>query len=324
VITSKNDSTDERFRLRGATVSLNELLLQRHAAKTLEYPANTHSIAGISGVHLSKIRGRGIDFEEFRPYQSGDDIRLIDWRATARTGRAVTKVFREERERPVIIAVDQTHNMYFGSQTAFKSVVAAQAAALLCWRALDNGDRVGGLVFSDNASALIRPRRSRLSALHLLNKITEYNQNIRDFYLESRLDNSSSLSPSLSSALSGIRRITKPGSTLYVVSDFANLDKLALDYLKQLARSNNVVAVMVYDALEQNLPVPGMYGITDGVLKGSLNTHNKQIRERYNSKFILKMNSLKSDFDEMKIRLMTLRTNQLVVEQVRQWIVKNY
>ena len=92
---------------------------------------------------------RGIDFEEFRPYQAGDDIRLIDWRVTARTGRPFIKVFREERERPVIIAVDQTHNMYFGSRVAFKSVIAAQAAAVFCWLAIDNGDRVGGLVFSD-------------------------------------------------------------------------------------------------------------------------------------------------------------------------------
>jgi uncharacterized protein (DUF58 family) len=214
--------------------------------------------------------------------------------------------------------------MYFGSQTAFKSVIAAQAAALLCWRALDNGDRVGGMVFSDTESALIRPRRSRLSALHLLNKITDYNQRVKDFSSKSELISFSDHSSSLSSALSGIRRITKPGSTLYVVSDFANLDGIALDYLKQLARNNNVVAVMIYDALEQNLPVPGMYGITDGVVKGSLNTHNKQIRERYNSQFVLKLNSLKSSFDEMKIRLLTLRTNQLVVEQVRQWIVKNY
>ena len=114
------------------------------------------------------------------------------------------------------LATDLARAIAFGSQTAFKSVIAAQAAALLCWRALDNGDRVGGLVFSDNASALIRPRRSRLSALHLLNKITEYNQCIKNFSLESRYDNSSGLSPSLSSALSGIRRITKPGSTLYV------------------------------------------------------------------------------------------------------------
>ena len=85
------------------------------------------------------MRGRGIDFEEFRPYQAGDDIRLIDWRVTARTGRPFIKVFREERERPVIIAVDQTHNMYFGSRVAFKSVIAAQAAAVFCWLAIDNG-----------------------------------------------------------------------------------------------------------------------------------------------------------------------------------------
>ena len=103
------------------------------------------------------MRGRGIDFEEFRPYQAGDDIRLIDWRVTARTSRPFTKVFREERERPVIIAVDQSRNMYFGSQVAFKFVIAAQAAAVFCWLAIDNGDRVGGLVYSDRSSSLVRP-----------------------------------------------------------------------------------------------------------------------------------------------------------------------
>ena len=105
------DPLQTRYQSRGAVVTLQQLLIQRYAAKTLEYIAHNRSIAGISGLHLSKMRGRGIDFEEFRPYQAGDDIRLIDWRVTARTGRPVTKVFREERERPVIMAVDQTHNM---------------------------------------------------------------------------------------------------------------------------------------------------------------------------------------------------------------------
>lgn len=143
------DPHHARYQSTGAVITLQELLVQRHAAKTLEYLVHNRSIAGISGLHLSKMRGRGVDFEEFRPYQAGDDIRLIDWRVTARTNRPFTKVFREERERPVIVAVDQTHNMYFGSQVAFKSVIAAQAAALFCWLAIDNGDRVGGLVFSD-------------------------------------------------------------------------------------------------------------------------------------------------------------------------------
>lgn len=113
VAKSKLDPQHERYRSRGALITLPQMLMQRQAAKALAYVSHARSIAGISGLHLSKIRGRGIDFEEFRPYQAGDDIRLIDWRATARTGRAVTKVFREERERPVIIAVDQCSSMFF-------------------------------------------------------------------------------------------------------------------------------------------------------------------------------------------------------------------
>ena len=170
------DPNHARYQSKGASISLQQLLVQRYAAKTLEYSSHTRSIAGISGLHLSKMRGRGIDFEEFRPYQAGDDIRLIDWRVTARTSKPVTKVFREERERPIILAIDQTHNMYFGSQIAFKSVIAAQAAAVFCWLAIDNGDRVGGLVFSDSRSSLVRPKRSRRSAMHLLNQVYLYNQ----------------------------------------------------------------------------------------------------------------------------------------------------
>ena len=125
------DSLQQLYQSKGAVITLQQLLIQRYAAKIVDYVPMNRSIAGISGLHLSKLRGRGIDFEEFRPYQQGDDIRTIDWRVTARTGKPFTKVFREERERPVIIAVDQSSSMYFGSQVAFKSVIAAQAAAAL-------------------------------------------------------------------------------------------------------------------------------------------------------------------------------------------------
>ena len=223
------DPHHARYQSKGAIITLQQLLVQRYAAKTLEYLAHTRSIAGISGLHLSKMRGRGIDFEEFRPYQPGDDIRLIDWRVTARTNRPFTKVFREERERPVIIAVDQTHNMYFGSQIAFKSVIAAQAAAVFCWLAIDNGDRVGGLVFSDFEASLVRPKRSRRSALHLLNQVYLYNQNLQHAKdPEPQPPSDSDFRPGLAHALGQIRRITKPGSTLYVISDFVTMDDKAL------------------------------------------------------------------------------------------------
>ncbi|MDD9890865.1 MAG: DUF58 domain-containing protein [Gammaproteobacteria bacterium] len=319
------DPHHARYQSKGAVISLQQLLIQRYAAKTLEYIAHTRSIAGISGLHLSKMRGRGIDFEEFRPYQPGDDIRLIDWRVTARTSRPFTKVFREERERPVIIAVDQTHNMYFGSQIAFKSVIAAQAAAVFCWLAIDNGDRVGGLVFSDVEANLVRPKRSRRSALHLLNQVFEYNQRLPEVKdPENQLPHDPAFKPGLAHALGQIRRITKPGSTLYVISDFVTLDDKALQYLNQLSRHNNVICVMVYDTLEESLPVPGTYSITDGSRKGALNTHNSKARIRYREQFHERMDRLTTEFDKLQIQLIKMRTNQLVVEQIRQWIAKSY
>lgn len=325
VAKSKLDPQHERYRSRGALITLPQMLIQRQAAKALAYVSHARSIAGISGLHLSKIRGRGIDFEEFRPYQAGDDIRLIDWRATARTGRAVTKVFREERERPVIIAVDQCSSMFFGSQVAFKSVIAAQAAALFCWLAIDNGDRVGGLVFSDTDASLVRPKRSRRSALHLLNQIFTFNQklNAKKEHKPDSEPQAADFKPGLAHALGQIRRITKPGSTLYVISDFATLDETALQYLNQLSRHNNVVCCMVYDALEESLPTPGVYSITDGSSKGSINTHSSKARSRYKQQFEERVATIESDLERLKIRLIKLRTNQLVVEQVREWIAKN-
>lgn len=313
-----------RYQAEGAVVSLQQLLMQRYAAKTLDYLIQSRSIAGISGLHLSKMRGRGLDFEEFRPYQAGDDIRLIDWRVTARTNRPVTKVFREERERPVIIAVDQTHNMYFGSQVAFKSVIAAQAAALFCWLAIDNGDRVGGLVFSDVGSSLVRPKRSRRSALHLLNQVFQYNQQLQEMKdPEALVPEDPSFKPGLAHALGQIRRITKPGSTLYVISDFLTLDEKALQYLNQLSQHNNVVCCFVYDALEETLPAPGIYSITDGGKKGALNTHNSKARANYRDQFKQRVAGIETELDKLQIRLIKMRTNQLVLEQVRQWIAKN-
>jgi len=321
-ISTQSDQQQALYQSRGAIISLQQLLIQRHAAKIVEYVPYNRSIAGISGLHMSKMRGRGIDFEEFRPYQAGDDIRTIDWRVTARTGRPFTKVFREERERPVIIAVDQSSSMFFGSQVAFKSVIAAQAAAIFCWMAIDNGDRVGGLVFSDTEQSLVRPKRSRRSALHLLNQIQVFNARLAD--KEARLAaGQPGVTPGgLSQALADIRRITKPGSTLYIVSDFSTLDETAMQYLNQLSRHNNVVCCIIYDALEENLPVPGYYSITDGARKGTLNSYSQTARRDYQQLFKNRMEALQAEFTRLQIPYLKLRTNQFVVEQIRQWTVQ--
>ncbi len=321
-ISTQSDQQQALYQSKGAIISLQQLLIQRHAAKIVEYVPYSRSIAGISGLHMSKMRGRGIDFEEFRPYQAGDDIRTIDWRVTARTGKPFTKVFREERERPVIIAIDQSSSMFFGSQVAFKSVIAAQAAAIFCWMAIDNGDRVGGLVFSDSDQALVRPKRSRRSALHLLNQLQTFNARLAD--KESRLAaaQEGQTHGGLTQALADIRRIAKPGSTLYILSDFSTLDETAIQYLNQLSRHNNVVCCIIYDALEENLPVPGYYSITDGARKGTLNSYSQTARRDYQALFKTRMDALQADFTRLQIPYLKLRTNQFVVEQIRQWTVQ--
>ena len=321
-ISTQSDQQQALYQSKGAIISLQQLLIQRHAAKIVEYVPYSRSIAGISGLHMSKMRGRGIDFEEFRPYQAGDDIRTIDWRVTARTGKPFTKVFREERERPVIIAVDQSSSMFFGSQVAFKSVIAAQAASIFCWMAIDNGDRVGGLVFSDTDQALVRPKRSRRSALHLLNQLQTFNARLADKEARAAAAAQGQVHGGLTQALADIRRITKPGSTLYILSDFSTLDATAVQYLNQLSRHNNVVCCIIYDALEENLPVPGYYSITDGARKGTLNSYSQTARRDYQELFRNRMEALLAEFTRLQIPYLKLRTNQFVVEQIRQWTVQ--
>jgi len=306
------------YQTRGAVVTLQDLLLQRYAARTIEYAAHKRSVAGISGLHLSKIRGRGIDFEEFRQYQPGDDIRTIDWRVTARTGKPFTKVFREERERPVLIAIDQSGSMFFGSHVAFKSVIAAQAAAIFCWLAIDNGDRVGGLVYGDEEFSLVRPKRSRRSALHLLNQIQLANADLPATLHRKQSANTNDIG-GLATALGRIRRITKPGSTLYVISDFSSINEAGFQYLYQMSRHNNVVCVFIYDALEENLPVPGYYSITDGRDKGTLNTFSKKAREHYRDIYQRRVTTLQDELNKLQIPLLTIRTDQPVVERIHQW-----
>lgn len=159
----------------GAKTNLKQLIDLRYRAGELNLFARHKAQSQLAGNVKTSFRGRGIDFEEIRHYQPGDDIRSIDWRVTARTGEAHTKLYQEERERPVLVVTDQRPSMIFGTQCCFKSVQAAEVASLLCWAALGQNDRVGGLVFNGQQHQEIRPARSKSSVLQLLSAIHKYN-----------------------------------------------------------------------------------------------------------------------------------------------------
>lgn len=287
---------------RGAYTQLNDLIALRFPARQLHLGRRRRALSQLAGPNKSNFRGRGIDFEEVRSYQPGDDIRTIDWRVTARTGSAHTKMFREERERPVLLVVDQRNSMFFGSSHCFKSVLAGHLAGLLAWSALQGGDRVGGLVFNDESNQEIRPRRSRKTVLALLSQIAAYNSALP-------------LSPSgsddsFASMLTHLRRIARPGSSVFVISDFRGAStERAQEHLFELAKHTELTAVACNDRLESDLPRAGTYAVTDGTQRSELHTADRLLRRRYHDQLLEQRDVLRSNLLRLGVPLLQASTN---------------
>lgn len=295
----------------GAYTDLRELIQLRYAAKEINHAAAKKSRNPLSGLLTSSFRGRGIDFAEVRVYQPGDDIRSIDWRVTARTEIPHTKLFQEEKERPVLLLVDQSRPMFFGSRHAFKSVVAAKAAALLAWTALDRGDRTGGIVFSEAGHREIRPRRNKHAVLQLLSEIDSLNHALNREPVESPTNG-------LVQALRNVRRVAKHGSSIFVISDFAFFDDDALLHFNQLSRHNDIVGVHISDPMEHQLPKPDLYTITNGDARVRINAANRHFRTKHREQFAARIAWLRTELGKLRSPLLELGTAEPVVASLVQ------
>jgi len=285
---------------RGAHCDLEELVRLRHSARDLKLGRQRRAFSGLVGPHPSRFRGRGLEFEEVRTYQAGDDIRNIDWRVTARSGRPHTKLFREERERPVLLLVDQSPTMFFGSRNCFKSVLATHVAALLAWAAFQHNDRVGGLVFSGDDQAVIKPQRNTRTVLELIRHLHRFN---------GRLHRAQPAPvTSLAQALEELRRITRPGANIFLISDFQRCNGEGRKHLHHLCRHNDITAVRIFDPLERQLPPAGCYAVTDGQRRATLFTGATELRRRYQAQFEEKSTALKQLLGPMGIPLLELST----------------
>ncbi len=203
-----------------------------------------------NGGYVSRFKGRGMEFDEARLYQPGDDIRSIDWRVTARTGKTHTKVFREERERPVFISVDNRPAMQFATRGVFKSVQATKIAALLAWTAQHRGDRIGGQIYTDTLCQEVKPQNGKHAVLRFFNALINTRSAIK-------------LEMTLARTLSRLIQHAKPGSLVYIISDFRGLDQKAENHLAKLSRHCDVVLIHIYDPLESHLPAKGRYRFTN-------------------------------------------------------------
>lgn len=263
--------------LKGAYVDLKDLLAIRHRHTTGGRRAILRR-GNQAGIRLSKLRGRGIDFSEVRLYQPGDDIRTIDWRVTARKNKPHTKIFREERERPTLVVVDQTQNMFFGSRVRLKSVAAAEFAAMAAWHGLANNDRVGGLVIGNEDASTHKPLRSVKTVARLLADISQHNQALTRNSRLSSVDH-------LKESLLRVRRLVRTNYRIFVISDFSVAATAWRDTLHALARHNQITVVRVSDPLEQQLPPADRYTVTDGRARWQFHTGNAELRRHYVNRY---------------------------------------
>jgi uncharacterized protein (DUF58 family) len=230
-----------------------------------------------SGQYLSSFKGLGMEFDETRPYAQGDDVRNLDWRVTARTGRPHTKLFREERERPVLLTVDYRAAMFFATRGMFKSVMAARLAALIAWSARRHGDRIGGQIFSENGHSEFKPNHGHHAVLHLLKGLVEWAEPTPQGAPEGALQE----------ALSRLPVHARPGSLIFVFSDFRHLNAAGEASLSRLAQHSDLVLVFIFDPLEQRLPL-GRHRFSNGTRELVLDTdtqvaneHERRFQERY-------------------------------------------
>ena len=301
--------------LNGAYSSLESMISARFLAKDLQLQQRRKALSLLAGPNKTRFRGRGLDFEEVRAYQPGDDIRSIDWRVTARSGKAYTKLFSEERERPMLVVTDQRQAMFFGSQHCFKSVTACYISALLAWSGLQQGDRVGGLVFGNDDQQELRPRRSRQSVLGLIQLLDDYNHRLnRDSGI------ASNAAQRLVDTLLELRRIAKPGSSVYFLSDFEGFENDQVQKrFYQLSRHCEVTAIYIYDPLERSLPPAGQYTVSDGQQRRQIETGAKKMRRHYAQHFKQRLEQLHQQLAKVGVPLIEVSTDHAPLQRLREF-----
>jgi uncharacterized protein (DUF58 family) len=263
--------------------------------------------SGQSGGYVSRFKGRGMEFEEARIYQPGDDIRSIDWRVTARTGNTHTKVFREERERPVFISVDNRPAMHFATRGVFKSVLAAKLAGLLAWAAQHHGDRIGGQIFTGNVCRELKPKNGKHAVLQFLNAIV----------CESEQANKAVATITLEKVLARLMQHARPGSLVYIVSDFRGINDQVETYLAKLAKHCEVVLIFVYDPLESHLPEKGRYRFTDDMRDVVIDTGDQQRLLKYQQHFNERLQQLEQITKKLGLAFIQCSTTDDPIQRLR-------
>ena len=292
-------------------VSLPHLRSLEGAARGLSFLPRQPAASALNGRHASRLRGRGLNFEEMRDYLPGDDVRAIDWKATARTGAPHVRVFTEERDRPALLVVDQRMSMFFGSRFNMKSVTAAEAAAISAFLVLNAGDRVGGIAFDDDAQIEIKPARSRRAVYRLLETIAGLNGRLN-------ADREVPRKPGgLNEVLAGIARLAHHDHLVIVFSDFDGIDDTTHRRLSGIAAHNDLVLVLVHDPLAADLRANGRVAVGNRALQAELDLDSTETRDAVAAFSNRRLQQIVDWQREINLSVLPLNAGEETLPQVR-------
>lgn len=274
-----------------------------------------HSL--LAGRHASRLRGRGLAFEELRQYAQGDDVRTIDWKATARLRSPHVRVYNEERERPVLIIVDQRQSMFFGSRRAMKSVVAAELAALTAWRTLLAGDRIGGIVFNNHELVELRPHRSQNQVLRFLHEVVRMNQIlVEDTKPDTKPDVVADSKVTLNQAVEAALRRATHDHLVVLISDLDGADEETRRLATLIAAHNDMLVAGIHDPLGASLQ--GHTGMIAHDRGANYNIpEGKQFADSFQKEFVAVLDHWQSVFRALQAPVIPFSTATPPVDQLR-------
>jgi uncharacterized protein (DUF58 family) len=297
--------------LPGVYITLPELVKLQHKAKGYSFLPRQPVGSILSGRHASRLRGRGLNFEEIRRYLPGDDIRNMDWHVTARMRAPHVRAYTEERDRPVLLLIDQRQHMFFGTRRVLKSVAAAEAAALAAWRALAQGDRVGAIIFNDEEIKQFKPERSRAHVARILESVTRFNR-------ELKAAGGNENNPAMYNRALDLAARTATHDYLTIsISDGYGFDEKTSKSGTRLAAHNDVMVLFIYDPLEASLPAGGQLRFGDDRLQLEVDTNATGIRQKFSASFQQRFDAIEQLCRQRGVPRIAISTELDVADQVR-------
>ncbi len=289
-------------------VTVSELRALHEASARLDLRLGGLMDSLFPGARRARYRGRGIEFDEVRPYQRGDDFRAIDWRVTARTGSLYTRLFHEERERTLWLVCDGGPAMWFGTRNCFKWVLAARVAALVAWAARDAGERVGAVFHGDGRHCRRLPALAGDAGLNaLFHRLAAAHRPEGDGAC------------GLVGAVRHLQRLTRPGALVLFLGGFHVWPEGLDQALARLARHRVLGAVWVHDPLERTLPRGGPLPVDDGAgCRGWLECDAPELRRRWRAAFEARRERVRRGFERLGGRMLELGTDEPLTSALEQ------